>query len=437
MNRQQRAAAALCADIARRLTDPDRVREQLPEPPDSAHALTLSDGLPGIALLHLELGAGGDADAQRTAHRWLSEAVTRARTAPHDTPGLYRGVPALSFALTRAALIAGRPLKAADRLADQVRTFARALAAWERRRRPQDGVCVTIGTYDAISGLAGLGAHLLDDPGRPDALTEVLTALTGLTGPLHLDGHVLPGWWTAQLRTGLAPATPETGHANVGLAHGIPGPLALLALAREAGVTVAGQDEAIRGMAEWLLSVRQFAADGPWWPRTMVLGEDGAVVAKDTTPGRPSWCYGTAGIARALYLAGRALDVPEWRDMAVTALRAALADAGRAHETRAAGRLEDAGLCHGWSGLLQATWRMANDTGDATLRAALPWLADRILELAAPEAPFGLIPPAPDGNITSAPAGFLTGAAGTALALQTFATDAAPVTGWDRGLLLG
>lgn len=432
---QQRAAAALCADIARRLADPDRVRGQLPEPPDPAHALTLSDGLPGIALLHLELGGGGDEEARHTAHRWLGEAVARARTAPHDVPGLYRGVPALSFALTRAALISGRPLKAADRLAGQVGTFARALAAWERCRRPQDGECVTIGTYDVISGLTGLGAHLLDAPDRPDALAEVLTTLTGLTEPLRLDGRTLPGWWTAQLRTGLAPATAETGHANVGLAHGVPGPLALLALAREAGVTVAGQDDGIRAMAQWLMGIRQ-SGDGPWWPRTMVLGDDGAVVAKDTTPGRPSWCYGTAGIARALYLAGRALDVPEWRDTAVTALRAAVADARRAHETRAAGRLEDAGLCHGWSGLLQATWRMADDTGDPALRAALPWLAGRILELAAPDDPFGLVPPAPQGNITSDPAGFLTGAAGTALALRTFATDAAPVTGWDRALLL-
>ncbi|MCC2276584.1 lanthionine synthetase C family protein [Streptomyces sp. ET3-23] len=432
MIRQQRAAAALCADIAQRLADPDRVRERLPEPPDPAHAMTLSDGLPGIALLHLE---AGDAEV---AHRWLSEAVSGARNIPLDAPGLYRGVPALSFALTRAALIAGRPLKAADRLAGQVAEFARALAAWERSRRPQDGVCVTIGTYDVISGLTGLGAHLLDVPGAWDALAEVLATLTGLTEPLHLDGRTLPGWWTAQLRNGLAPATARTGHANVGLAHGVPGPLALLALAREAGVTVTGQDKAIHVMAQWLMTIGQFTeGDGPWWPRTMVLGHDGEVVPKDTTPGRPSWCYGTAGIARSLYLAGRALDVPEWRDTAVTALRAAVADARRSHETSAAGRLEDAGLCHGWGGLLQTTWRMATDTGDGALRAALPWLADRILELAAPADPFGLVPPARQGTITSDPAGFLTGAAGAALALRTFATDTAPVTGWDRALLVG
>ncbi|GAA0417378.1 lanthionine synthetase C family protein [Streptomyces luteireticuli] len=424
-------AAALSAELAQRLAEPSQVAGER----GPALDLTLSDGAPGIALLHLERGA------LRTAHRWLGEAVALARTAPAEAPRLYEGVPALSFALTRAALAAGRPLRAAEHLAGQVRDFTHGLARWERQRRPQDGACVTIGTYDVISGLAGLGAHLLDahpldSPGRSEALSEVLTALTGLTVPLRVDGRSLPGWWTAQLQEGLAPATAETGHANVGLAHGAPGPLALLALAREAGATVPGQDTAVRVLAGWLMDIRQQGDDGPWWPRTVVLGPDGGTVANEAAPGRPSWCYGTPGIARALYLAGRALDVPEWRDTAVAAWRAALAGARRAHAEQAAGRLTDAGLCHGWSGLLQATWRMAHDTGDPVLRAGLPWLAERVLELADPGAPFGLTPPLVHDGLTSDPAGFLTGAAGAALALHTFATDSAPATGWDRALLL-
>ncbi|MFI9722224.1 lanthionine synthetase C family protein [Streptomyces sp. NPDC052396] len=438
MNPRQRAAV-LSADIARRLGDPEHVRELLPPRQQFEWALGLADGIPGIALLHLERG-GADQPARRTAHRWLSEAVARARTIPGDAPavppGLYRGVPALSFALARAVLISDRPVKAAEHLGDQVRAFARALARWERQRRPQDGACVSIGTYDAISGLAGLGAHLLDDPCRFGVLAEVLTTLTGLTAPLRVNGRVLPGWWTAQFQEGLAPATVETGHANAGLAHGVPGPLALLALAREAGVTVPGQDAAIQVLARWLMDIRQDGEDGPWWPRTMVLGPGGEVVPRESAPGRPSWCYGTAGIARALYLAGRALDSAEWREAAVAALRAALSGARRAHGGPAADRLKDAGLCHGWSGLLQAAWRMADDTGDPVLRAQLPWLAERVLELADPDDPFGLVPPLVQHGITSDPAGFLTGAAGAALALHTFATDTAPATRWDRALLL-
>ncbi|MCD9194266.1 lanthionine synthetase C family protein [Streptomyces albireticuli] len=440
----RRRAAVLSADLAERLHDPRQVQERLPHHDRPARALTLSDGAPGIALLHLERGSGDDR-ALRAAHHWLSDAVGLAHAAPEHvaraTPGLYRGVPALSFAMTRAAMVVGRPLRAAERLAGHVRTYARVLVARERRRRPQDGECVSAGTYDVISGLAGLGAHLLDErPGGCDTLAEVLTALTALTEPLRVDGRALPGWWTGDppdaAADGPAPGPSGAGHARTGLAHGAPGPLALLALAWEAGVTVPGHERAVRVLAEWLMGVRQHGDDGSWWPRTLVLGPGGAAVPRESGPGRPSWCHGTVGIARALFLAGRALDVPEWRDGAVAAWRAALAGARRAYVGPAGGRLTDAGLCHGWSGVLQATWRMADDTRDAALRAELPWLAERVLDLADIDDSFGLRPPLAHGEQTSDPAGFLTGAAGVALALHTFATDTAPVTRWDRALLL-
>ncbi|MBT2384938.1 lanthionine synthetase C family protein [Streptomyces sp. ISL-11] len=437
---QRRRAAVLSEDIAQRLADPRQVREWLPHHRHPARALTLGDGMPGIALLHLERGTA-DGHARHTAHRWLSDAAGLARTTPDDVlaeaPGLYRGVPALSFALTRAALVSGRPLAAAERLAGHVRTLARTLAGRQRRRRPQDGARGDNGTYDVLSGLAGLGAHLLDPRVRDcDALAEVLAALTGLTAPLRLDGRTLPGWWTGRDRGGPATAEPGTGHADPGMAHGASGPLALLALAWEAGATVPGQEHAIRTLAAWLMAVRRHDGEAVHWPSTLTPGPDGTVVAGESAPGRPSWCHGTVGIARALYLAGRALDVPEWRDTAVTAWRSALAGARHTYDGPVAGRLADAGLCHGWSGVLQATWRMADDTRDAALRAQLPWLAERVLDLADIDDPFGLVPPLAHGGLAADPAGFLTGAAGAALALRTFATDTAPATHWDRALLL-
>ncbi|MFC5721687.1 lanthionine synthetase C family protein [Streptomyces gamaensis] len=441
----RRRAAVLATDLAQRLTDPRQVREWLPDTDASrrypGQELSLSDGMPGIALLHLERGRD-DERALRTAHHWLSGAVTRAA---HHTarglPGLYRGVPALSFALSRAELATGRPVPAAHRLAGHVRTVARALAGGERCREPAAGECATIGTYDVVSGLAGLGAHLLDGrqhgiDGSDEALADVLTALTRLTAPVEHNGRTLPGWWTAQYTAGHAPATVETGHANVGLAHGAPGPLALLALAWQDGAAVPGQREAIGALAEWLTGIQRGGPDGTWWPRTMVLDPCGTVVPGERAPGRPSWCYGTAGIARALYLAGRALDVRAWRESAVAAWHGALARARRDYDGPETLRLTDAGLCHGWAGVLQATWRMADDTGDPALRAYLPWLAERVLDLADIDEPFGLVPPRPVGGLTGDPAGFLTGAAGVALALHTFATDAAPATRWDRALLL-
>src|SRR4030095_2026633 len=61
------------------------------------------------------------------------------------------------------------------------------------------------------------------------------------------------------------------GNLNCGLAHGIPGPLALLALARLGGIEVAGLAEAIDGLAHWLSANR---CDDQWgvnWPTAVAL----------------------------------------------------------------------------------------------------------------------------------------------------------------------
>ncbi|MGK5544077.1 lanthionine synthetase C family protein [Streptomyces sp. URMC 127] len=456
------AAEALAAGIAERLADPWRVAAHHPASRPAWQDLTLSEGLPGIALLHLERGhsEGGhtdrghtdrghtdrghtdsghtDSEAMRTAHRWLAEATARAATAPSAAPrpSLYYGVPALSFVLSRAAAAVGRPLRAAEQLGAQLRRYAREVAARELRRRPGDSECVTMAAYDVVSGLTGLGAQLLDDaPGR-DALADVLTALVALTVPVRLKGgRTLPGWWTAQgPGSGYPRTTPEAGHANAGLAHGAPGPLALLALAWEQGVVVPGHEAAMHTLAGWLTDIRVHDERGTRWPRALVLHPaSGTTVATDDGPDRPAWCYGAVGVCRALYLAGRALDVPQWRNTALAGFHSELARAQREEECE---EQADPGLCHGWGGVLQITWRMAHDTGDPRLHDLLPWLARRITSRAAPDEPFGLRHPSlPRSQITDR-TGFLTGAAGTALALRTFATGTAPATGWDRALLI-
>ncbi|MEV5380894.1 lanthionine synthetase C family protein [Streptomyces nondiastaticus] len=430
------AAEALAAGIAERLADPWRVAAHHPVSRPAWQDLTLSEGLPGIALLHLERGHT-DSEALRTAHRWLAEATARAATAPSAAPrpSLYYGVPALSFVLSRAAAAVGRPLRAAEQLGAHLRRYAREAAARELRRRPGDGECVTMAAYDVVSGLTGLGAQLLDDaPGR-DALADVLAALVPLTVPVRLkDGRTLPGWWTAQdPGPGYPPTTPETGHANAGLAHGAPGPLALFALAWEQGVVVPGQETAMHTLAGWLTDIRRHDERGTHWPRALVLRPaDGTAVAADDGPDRPAWCYGGIGICRALYLAGRALDIPEWRNTALAGLRSELTRARREDHKEQA----DPGLCHGWGGVLHITWRMAHDTGDPCLHDLLPCLARRITDQAAPDEPFGLRHQTPPRGQTPDRTGFLTGAAGTALALDTFATNTAPATGWDRALLI-
>ncbi|GAA3098182.1 hypothetical protein GCM10020254_49430 [Streptomyces goshikiensis] len=127
--------------------------------------------------------------------------------------------------------------------------------------------------------------------------------------------------------------------------------------------------------------------------------------------------------------------MPQWQEAGVEALRAALARADLDGPARA-GETAEAGLCHGLAGLLQITWRAARDSGDPELAERVPQLASRLLELLDEEAPFGFAAAPGERPPEEHPGGFLTGAAGAALALDTFARDAEPATRWDRALLL-
>ncbi|MFJ5229271.1 lanthionine synthetase C family protein [Kitasatospora sp. NPDC088391] len=442
MSLQERAARAV-AGTARLLADPEEVARRRRDAGQTWTGGGLADGCAGTVLLYAELSRRYGR-YRAPAHAWLAGAVRsagggRAPGGP-DSIGLYGALPALSYAMHRAALTPADHRGARAHLGRQVALVAGRLADRELRRMADGADCTRMEGYDLVSGLTGLGAHLLElcevGESGDDALEQVLTALVALTRPLG----PLPGWWVAQDVRTYDPTAPERGHANLGLAHGVPGPLALLALAWRQGVRVPGQQQAVRTLADWLLARRREDAAGIWWPESVELPPETRPETLSETPSetpaerpaarppRASWCYGTPGIASALHLAGTALDVPHWRAAGISALRQALArpDAGPT----------DAGLCHGRGGLLQVTWRLARESGDPQLAAELPRLAEQLLDRYEEAGPFGFAAPARRGDWADDPAGFLTGAAGAALALHTFATDTAPATRWDRALLL-
>lgn len=206
------------------------------------------------------------------------------------------------------------------------------------------------------------------------------------------------------------------------------GPLALLALAWRGGVRVAGQDEAIARIMALLMRWRAEDSAGPYWPR-WVTGDhlrDPAVTAER---GPDAWCYGTAGVARTIYLAGLALARDDWQMQAHAVLDGAIAAASDRV-------ISDHALCHGWSGLLHIAIRMWLDTGRAAYRNAVSMLADRVMSGYGSDLAFGFGFPANLAGRTLDRPGLLDGAAGIALALSAHASGAAPATPWDSALLL-
>jgi lantibiotic biosynthesis protein len=429
---QRRRAAQIVDVLAGKLADPERVAAVATAPgntvtvdtrPRSLWApVALTDGHPAVALLFAELGEL-DAAHRRRAHAHLAAAL-----AGHTSAAplrLYGGSAALAFAGHAAA-------SNRNGYATMLAELDRVIAGQARQRAVRDRDRVLggepIGTwtgYDVITGAAGIGRYLLGryeataDPATGEALADVLATLAtiALAPDLHQDGRQLPAWW----------ADNGGWHLNLGLAHGVCGPLALLALACRAGVGAGQLGEAAAGIVELLVRWRRDDANGPYWPRRIPI-ETYCDPAAPEQRSRDVWCHGAAGIGRALYLAGEAFGQPDWIELAHAALRAAI-------RTASEPLIPDHALCHGWAGLLHIVSRMAADTGDPGYLAAAHTLAGRVLDGFDEAAPFGYRFPHPLAVRPLDRPGLLDGATGVALGLHSYTTGPSR-TPWEAALLV-
>jgi lantibiotic modifying enzyme len=278
------------------------------------------------------------------------------------------------------------------------------------------------GQYDLISGLVGFGVYALErlsQPGGRECLERTVARLgeiaerpaagqvTWRTGPELLIDRELVNF-------------PE-GNFNLGVAHGVPGVIGVLARACAAGVD--GR-ELLDGAVAWLLAQK-------------LPPEESAAFSYNIAPGvepratRLAWCYGDLGIAASLLMAARAVGEASWEREAVDIARAA---AGR--DVEQAG-VVDAGICHGAVGAAHLFNRLYQATGDPVFRAAaLTWI-EKTLAYRQPGVGIGgyrmwIVGEGEELDWRSDP-GFLTGSGGVGLALLAAATPVEPA--WDRLLL--
>lgn len=329
---------------------------------------SLADGAPGIALLHIERARAGLAGWE-PVHRL---AVTMTREPVHAHPeitNLFRGATAVAYALHTAGHPAYRA--ALDTLDHYIATLIRVRLD-AAHRRIDEGQLAQAREYDLINGLTGYGAYLLHRHHDHQLLREILAYLVRLTRPVHVRGQTLPGWWATGGPDRRQLPRWDGGHAGFGMAHGVSGPLALLSVAMRRGVIVSGHDGAIRTICAWLDRWQQCQATHTWWPEVIDRDEHRTGAVSLAGPQRPSWCYGTPGIARAQQLAATAVGDPALACLAEQALVGCLTDEHQlAH-------LTDAGLCHGWAGLVHTARRAAADAGTRELATAADAAARRM-----------------------------------------------------------
>jgi hypothetical protein len=408
----------LALAIADRLLDADAIQASLPAP--SCGSLT---GLAGTALLHARLATLDDRFALAAVDHW-NRAAACARGTGGSASGVFSGPGAVA-----ASLILGAPYLPDPR---QVHRQYAGAACWLSYHATtiadlqRDTIAAGLpptswAAYDAICGLAGIGRILMAalGQGHGQARTGLDAALHTLTAMANNRTGRRPGWW---LPADAHPATAHAHHsgaATTGTAHGIAGPLALLATAYSAGHHVPGQVAAIRTTADWLLRWQDPATD-TWAPQ--ITGDELDHDLARPGPGRrDAWCYGTPGISAALTQAANALEDDTYRDTAYHAMRSLAARSPQSWD------VEGPTICHGYAGILQS----AHNHPDLAEQAAAE------IERAVNPHHRYLVQHMDRGTAGDSP-GLLTGAAGVALALADYAELAVPgpAAAWDCILLL-
>ena len=426
--RQARALEAVRL-IAARVSEPRLVEQAVQlahsqtEFPGSVHwePISVAQGDTGQALLAAQLAAVfPDEGWEAIAHDHYSRAVLGLQRQSMVPVSALSGTSGMAFTARQLA-DGGQLGSVLPRLDGMVAQASLGLAS---ALHGQSGTAVS--SFDLISGISGVVLSLLPTGQarwRPPALPFLVRALCRLA----VAGDGLPAWHTPVhlLYDERQMQQYPDGSLNCGLAHGIPGPLSALALTLLSGYEADDIRFAIQRLAGWLVDHQCVIGDGPGWPAVVPLRRaDGRLVAAEVPElSRDAWCYGTPGVARALYLAGQALEEDGLCDLAIEAMAAVYR---RAPQARG---IDSPTFCHGVAGLLQITLRFAHDTEMIMFDRAAQDLTDQVLAQVDPGRPMAVATIEPGGNLVDQP-GLLDGATGVCLVLLGAATEVEPA--WDR-----
>lgn len=363
------------------------------QPPSQEHGL-LGDASLALVLAHCE---------RPTANARLDSALKAVRARP-PTISLFAGLSGVSWLIDHSV--------DEDEAGALVAHFDAALLRYLDVPRWQE-------RYDLISGLVGVGVYAAGCQGERAARLadrvlshlEAIAIADGAGTTWRIPPHCL-----APARRTRFP----DGAVDLGVAHGVPGIIGMLAQFVDAGVQQDRSRRLLRSAVAWLMNAvpngrPRFGTD---WP------------ANPDEVKRMGWCYGDPGVAGALLGASRALESPELEQEAL----ALLAQIAASLATRGP---PDACFCHGAAGLAHIYNVAFQRTGSVQMRDhARRWLAE-VLRLRTPGtgiAGYRFLKADETGTRWEADATLLSGATGIALVLLAAVEDEEPA--WQALCLL-
>jgi lantibiotic biosynthesis protein len=376
----------------------------------------LTSGHAALALVHAALAVAFPRRSHAAAaERALGRAIGALETMPASC-SLYHGCTGVAWV---TQVLTGGPTPEADLLAPIDAALEHYVGGTEAGGSE---------TYDLLQGLVGIGVYALERLPRASAKRIIGRVIDRLAESAR---RRRPGvtWWTDPEWVPIALRKSSDPAYNLGVAHGVPGIIALLGRVVDADVGVAETRLTARSLLDkavaWLLSQELPPSANGSFRRGLGPG-------MSRGPARLAWCYGDVGVAGALLVAARGARQPAWQRAAI---RIGLRATARSFETTG---VIDVGLCHGAAGVAHIFHRLFLGTGEPRFaEAARSWFR-RLLAMREERRGFaGFRTWGPDDRGKPswiADPGFLNGAAGVALALVAATTKADAA--WDRALLL-
>ncbi|WP_284680141.1 lanthionine synthetase C family protein [Aceticella autotrophica] len=238
--------------------------------------------------------------------------------------------------------------------------------------------------YDVISGISGIASYCMlfpDNIEMIDVLKKIVLYIIEMCQDKKVDNMTVPAWYIPpehQFSERDKKLWPK-GCFNIGLSHGIPGPLVVLCNAKKIGICVDGLEECAKKIADFLIKFCIKSNDQCFWGTHISLEE----YRKNTifnTYTRDAWCYGTPGVAYSLILAGKILKNEQYVKYAIEGMR---------NSVKQLRKLYSPTFCHGFAGIAYISYRFYEITGLYEFKQAYMDLFRKIMTFYDENAPFG------------------------------------------------
>jgi len=236
---------------------------------------------------------------------------------------------------------------------------------------------VKISDYDMLYGVSGVLYHLLDiNSLEKDAtILELMKYLVKLSSDKNYKGHKLLYYHIErdQQYLQIEKEDQPDGHLNLGLAHGILGPLIALAKAKMLHYEVEGLDEAIHKLFEIYRKFEKEENGILKYPMQLVV-HNGYCPEKSRYSIHSGWCYGNAGTVRGLmkvaFYLGEEREYQYYKQALLKIIDQDLDDY----------ELQVPFLCHGYASVVEIQISAYKETGDVAFVKNLERNVRKLLE---------------------------------------------------------